>query len=111
MGIEVLETVYHMLFADEKMTFCKAEDEQLRFLRGILACFEVVWVLKINMHKSILIVCEASIVLGLDFGVSVPIFNRRIIGGCCCYWRCDIRPRIGGVIQGQGDMGSSDGKV
>lgn len=98
MGIEVLETVYHMLFADEKMTFCKAEDEQVRFLRGILMCFEVVWVLKINMHKSILIVCAASVVLGRDFGVSVQIFNRRIIGGCCCYWRCDIRPRRHGLL-------------
>ena len=43
--------VSHLLFADDTLIFCDAEEEQLRNLRCLFLCFEVAS-LKINLSKS-----------------------------------------------------------
>jgi hypothetical protein len=52
-GLRHLEVmvVSHLLFANDKLIFCEPKVEQLRNLRCLLLCFEVVSGLKINMSK------------------------------------------------------------
>ena len=44
--------VSHLLYADDTLVFCGAEDRQLYHLRRILLCFEAVSGLKVNLAKS-----------------------------------------------------------
>ena len=50
-----LLTVSHLLFADDTHIFCNANSHHLAALRGILARFEVVSGLKINLLQSELV--------------------------------------------------------
>ena len=50
-----LLTVSHLLFADDTLIFCDTNSHHLAALRGILARFEVVSGLKINLLKSKLV--------------------------------------------------------
>ena len=50
-----LLTVSHLLFATDTLIFCDANSNHLATLRGILAKFEVVSRLKINLLKSKLV--------------------------------------------------------
>ena len=50
-----LLTVSHLLFANNRLIFCDADSHHLAALRGILARFEVVSGLKINLLKSELV--------------------------------------------------------
>ena len=50
-----LLTVSHLLFADNTLIFCDANSHHLAALHGILARFEVVSRLKINLLKSKLV--------------------------------------------------------
>lgn len=44
--------VSHLQFADDTLILCKNEDRQLKYLRFVIRCFEVVLGLKINLSKS-----------------------------------------------------------
>ena len=44
--------VSHLLFADNTLIFCKPKVEQLRNMRCLLLCFEMISGLKINLSKS-----------------------------------------------------------
>ena len=50
-----LMMVSHLLFADDMLIFCDTNSNQVVFLRGILARFEVVLGLNINLGKSELV--------------------------------------------------------
>jgi len=60
-----------LLFADDILVFCEANPDHLRFLRVLLVCFEVVFGLKVNLAKSLLVlvgnvnnVAELASILG-----------------------------------------------
>jgi hypothetical protein len=44
--------VNHLLFADDMLIFCGAQEEQIRYLRCIFLCFEAISGLRINLEKS-----------------------------------------------------------
>jgi hypothetical protein len=44
--------VNHLMFADDTLIFCGAQEEQIRHLRCIFLCFEVASSLRINLGKS-----------------------------------------------------------
>ena len=44
--------VSHLLFADDTILFCDANEEQIVHVRMLLLCFEAVTSLKINALKS-----------------------------------------------------------
>jgi hypothetical protein len=46
--------VSHLLFADNTLVFCGANESQIRHLRALLVCFEAVSGLKVNLAKSAL---------------------------------------------------------
>jgi hypothetical protein len=47
--------VFHLLFADGTLMFCKASPDQLAYLRGIFLLFEAASRLKVNLAKLVLI--------------------------------------------------------
>jgi hypothetical protein len=44
--------ISHLLFADDTLIFCDAEEEELGNLRCLFLCFEAASRLKINLSKS-----------------------------------------------------------
>jgi hypothetical protein len=48
-------SISHLLFADDTIVFCDAERDQILHLRTVLACFEAVTGLGVNMGKSELV--------------------------------------------------------
>jgi len=44
--------VNHLLFADDTLIFCGAQEEQIQHLRCIFLCFEAASGLRINLEKS-----------------------------------------------------------
>jgi hypothetical protein len=48
-------TFSHLLYADDTLIFCDASADHLRYLRGLLLCFEAASGLKVNLAKSELI--------------------------------------------------------
>ena len=47
--------VSHLLFADDTLIFCEAQEEQITFLLWLLMWFEVISGLRVNLDKSELI--------------------------------------------------------
>ena len=47
--------VSHLLFADDTLIFCQAQEEQITFLLWLLMWFEVISGLRVNLDKSELI--------------------------------------------------------
>jgi hypothetical protein len=47
--------VSHLLFVDDTLIFCGANASQIRHIRALLVCFEVVAGLKVNLSKSALV--------------------------------------------------------
>ena len=47
--------VSHLLFADDTLVFCGADESQIRYIGALLVCFEAVSGLKVNLPKSALI--------------------------------------------------------
>ncbi|KAF5474331.1 hypothetical protein F2P56_006240 [Juglans regia] len=47
--------VSHLLFADETLIFCDAEQDQLRAMKVLLFCFEAASGLRVNFDKSELV--------------------------------------------------------
>ena len=47
--------VFHLLFVDDTLIFCKDSPEQLAYLHGIFLLFEAASGLKVNLAKSMLI--------------------------------------------------------
>uniref|UniRef100_A0A5B7BI34 Reverse transcriptase domain-containing protein n=1 Tax=Davidia involucrata TaxID=16924 RepID=A0A5B7BI34_DAVIN len=54
-GLGGNSVINHLLFADDTLMFYGVEDQQLRYLRSVLLCFEAVSGLKVNLIKSELI--------------------------------------------------------
>lgn len=44
--------VSHLQFAADTLIMCKASEEQVKYLRCVIKCFEVVFGLKVNLLKS-----------------------------------------------------------
>ena len=44
--------ISHLLYVDDTLLFCKADNDELKFISWILMWFEVVSGLKINLNKS-----------------------------------------------------------
>jgi hypothetical protein len=68
--------VTHLLFADDTLIFCDAEEEQLRNLRCLFLCFEAASGLKINLSKSEIV--PIGEVQNIDSLAS--IFDCRVVG-------------------------------
>jgi hypothetical protein len=68
--------VSHLLFADDTLIFCDAEEEQLRNLRCLFLCFEGASGLKINLSKSEIV--PIGEVQNIDLLAS--IFDCRVVG-------------------------------
>jgi hypothetical protein len=47
--------VSHLLFADDTLVFCGADDSQISYTGALLVCFEAVSGLKVNLTKSALV--------------------------------------------------------
>jgi hypothetical protein len=47
--------VSHLLFADDTLVFCGANDSQIRHVGALLVCFKTVTGLKVNLSKSTLV--------------------------------------------------------
>jgi hypothetical protein len=47
--------VSHLLFADDTLVFCGADDSQISYMGALLVCFEAVSGLKVNLTKSALV--------------------------------------------------------
>lgn len=53
--------VSHLFFADDTLTFCQPDLRNLLHLRCVFMCFQAVFGLKINLHKSELVVMSLLI--------------------------------------------------
>jgi hypothetical protein len=68
--------VSHLLFVDDTLIFCDAEEEQLHNLRCLFLCFEVASGLKINLSKSeIVLIGEVQ-----NIDLLASIFDCRVVG-------------------------------
>ena len=68
--------ISHLLFADDTLIFCKANEDQVTFLSWLLMCFEAISGLQVNLDKSELIpVCNVENVEELAFELGCKVGN------------------------------------
>ncbi|CAN1823558.1 Putative ribonuclease H protein At1g65750 [Linum perenne] len=75
--------INHLLYADDTLLFCEAEEEQVRNLFAILLCFQAVSGLRINFKKRSLfaIGCVPDInIFSQIFGCKVESFPTSYLG-------------------------------
>jgi hypothetical protein len=69
-------SISHLLFADDTLVFCDADEEQLRNLRCLFFCFEAASGLRINLSKSEIVpIGEVP-----DIGRLASIFDCKVVG-------------------------------
>jgi exonuclease III len=69
-------SISHLLFADDTLVFCDADEEQLRNLRCFFFCFEAASGLRINLSKSEIVpIGEVP-----DIGRLASIFDCKVVG-------------------------------
>ena len=74
-----MKQITHLLFADDTLVFCKDTEEQMTHLCWILAWFEALSGLKINLEKSsLLLVGRVDDVEGLAFELGCNIGSLPI---------------------------------
>ena len=68
--------VSHLLFADDTILFCDADEEQILHVRMLLLCFQAVTGLKVNVLKSEMVpIGEVpNVCPGRDFGMLDWVF-------------------------------------
>ena len=61
--------ISHLLFADDTLIFCKADDSNLGYLRCALLLFEATSGLRVNLSKSVLPIGEVPELTSLAAGL------------------------------------------
>jgi hypothetical protein len=69
-----IATFSHLLYADDTLIFCDVSTNHLRYLRGLLLCFEAASGFKVNLAKSDLIL----------------VGNVTDLGRLACLLRCGV---------------------
>ena len=79
--------ISHLLYTNDKLLFCEANKDQLKFLSWTLMCFEAVSSLRINLNKSEIIpiglvgnVEELASELGYEVGSLPPSYLGLPLG-------------------------------
>jgi hypothetical protein len=89
--------VNHLLFADDTLIFCGAQEEQIRHLRCIFLCFEAASGLRINLGKSEIVpIGEVEDVEGL-----AQLLGCRV-GSLPMTWVCLWMPLTSPFLLGKG---------
>ena len=75
--------ISHLLFADDTLVFCQANQDQMTYLSWLLMWFEVVSELRINLEKSELIPVDSVVNiddLAMNFGCRVGSLPSTYLG-------------------------------
>ena len=75
--------ITHLLFADDTLVFCKDTEDQMAYLRWILAWFEALSGLRINLDKSSLILVgrvEDEENLAIELGCKIGYLPAKYMG-------------------------------
>jgi hypothetical protein len=94
--------VSHLLFADDTLVFCGADETQIRHIGALLVCFEAVSGLKVNLPKSALILVgyldDVDQLAGL-LGYGTSLLPLKYLGLQLGASIADNMERSNGIIQ------------